>query len=133
MAPPAVACIDFDGSEDDGFSEAPVVADVSDNVSVLAEVTDLALPRLREDMKRSMPADLIGNYAISMGAKSKSRYLHLLGACHRVPGLHYADFEIFDERPGEDCYHVHCQQCWKSCEEKKEDSESDSSSSSGCE
>jgi hypothetical protein len=122
---------DSGDADDDGFGEATGVIDISDDQAVLAEVTDLSLPRLREDMRRSLPSEYMGEYAISLGAKSKNRCLHLLGACHRVPGLHYADYELYDERPDGDRYHNHCKQCWKTGDDQKDASESESSSSSG--
>ena len=60
----------------------------------------------------SVPPELVGKHVVSIGKKSGFRCLHLLGACHRVPGLHYADFQVFDTRPGEHEYQDHCKQCW---------------------
>ena len=61
----------------------------------------------------TLPADLLGQFSVSIGAKSNFRRLHLLGACFRVPGIHYADFELFPERPAADQYNDYCRQCWK--------------------
>ena len=61
----------------------------------------------------TLPADLIGQFSVSIGAKSNFRRLHLLGSCFRVPGLHYSDFEIFSERPAADKYNDFCRQCWR--------------------
>ena len=82
-----------------------------------------------------LPAEFVGQYAVSISGKSKHRCLHLLGGCHRSPGLHYEDFELFDSRPEDSLYHKVCGQCWKT--EPKGDAgdesgtESDSSSASG--
>ena len=46
-------------------------------------------------------------------ANSGHRKLHLLGACARVPGLHYHNFEYLGtELPPQDLYHSVCQHCW---------------------
>ena len=41
------------------------------------------------------------------------RRLHYLGACYRVPGLHYLQFEILGpDLPDVAAYHDFCHQCW---------------------
>ena len=83
----------------------------------------------------SVPAELHGKYAVSITRKSGHRCLHLLGACHRSPRVHYADFEIYDIRPPGTVYHDFCRQCWKSLSAKtgEADASSCSSSESGTE
>ena len=78
----------------------------------------------------SLPAELRGKYAVSIGKKSRHRCLHLLGGCHRVPGLHYQDFEVFDTRPTEDQYHGVCGQCWRRDKDAAADAEDDTGSTS---
>ena len=117
-----ISGVDF---EDDGFG--PV--EEKENVEVVTEPENLSLPKVREDMRKSLPAEYLGKFAVSISAKATRRCLHLLGACHRIPGLHYLDFQVYDERPSEGEYHVHCMQCWKKDPEAEEESESEGSSS----
>ena len=81
----------------------------------------------------TVPAELHGKYAISISRKSGYRRPHLLGACHRSPGLPYADYELYDLRSSGDTYHDHRRQCWKAPTVKTEEADSSSSSSSGFE
>ena len=66
------------------------------------------------DTSRSgrLPPDVTG-FVVSISAKTQFRRLHLLGACHRVPGLDYKDFEMLgDSPPDPSLYDAHCAQCW---------------------
>ncbi len=52
-------------------------------------------------------------YVVSITAKTRFRRLHFLGACCRIPGIHYMDYELYGStKPGEYDYHDHCRQCW---------------------
>ena len=64
----------------------------------------------------NLPAHLLGRYSVSIGRKSGHRCLHLLGSCHRVPELHYQDYEILEQRPDASAYHAICQQCFPASE-----------------
>ena len=74
---------------DDGFGEvtakegdlAPTVETVIENgededLDVIKE--EFSLPAVRESMRKSLPPDLLGKFAISVGIKSERRCLHLL-------------------------------------------------------
>ena len=51
------------------------------------------------DIKGMLP-DGVAGYVVSVSRKQGFRRLHLLGACQRVPGLSYRDFEEYGlERP----------------------------------
>ena len=53
-------------------------------------------------------------YVISISTKHRVRRLHYLGKCHRVPKVHYQEFEFLGmERPSEDAYDDYCRQCWR--------------------
>ena len=44
---------------------------------------------------------------------TRFRRLHLLGACPRVPGVDYLDYEEWGwTRPSTGQYHDYCHQCW---------------------
>ena len=58
------------------------------------------------------PSGVTG-YAVSISGCQRIRRLHFMGACFRVPGLDYLDFEILgDSIPNSDLYDVYCGQCW---------------------
>jgi hypothetical protein len=53
-------------------------------------------------------------YIISISAKKRVRRLHLMGACHRIPGLDYVDYEVAgDQCPSSDKYDDYCRHCWR--------------------
>ena len=78
----------------------------------------------------SLPRELLGQYSVSIGAKSGHRCLHLLGACHRVPELHYHDYILYEDRPASSEYHEYCRQCWPQTAVSPGDGEASSSGSS---
>ncbi len=48
-----------------------------------------------------------------MVGKRRTRRLHYLGACHRVPGIDYLDYEeLGPHLPSEDAYVLVCKNCW---------------------
>ncbi len=48
-----------------------------------------------------------------MVGRQRTRRLHYLGACHRVPGLDYLDYEeLGPNMPDEDSYDLVCRSCW---------------------
>ncbi len=52
-------------------------------------------------------------YVVSITAKTRFRRLHYLGACCRVPGIHYIDYELYgNTKPAVQDYDDHCRQCW---------------------
>ncbi len=58
--------------------------------------------------------DLPQGYIISISAKKGVRRLHLMGACHRLPGLDYVDYEVVgDKCPSSDKYDDYCRNCWR--------------------
>ena len=57
-------------------------------------------------------------YVICITNKTSTRRLHLLGACWRIPGISYRQFELMgEEMPDPQQYNAICGDCWK----KKED------------
>ena len=52
-------------------------------------------------------------YVVSISGKKKLRRLHFRGACHRIPGSDYLDFEDYGHKqPKETHYDDYCHQCW---------------------
>ena len=50
----------------------------------------------------------------------------MLGACHRVPGIDYRNFEqLGDELPPPSEYNDYCKQCWKGQAAPDDDVDSD--------
>ena len=118
--------------EDDSLSmpeKAAVVYDIEEEVPRPNWEPD---PSPRYD--GTLPRELLGQYSISIGVKSKHRCLHILGGCHRVPELHYSQYEICAERPDDTAYDDFCKQCWpEKCAGADSDSEDGSQSSSSSE
>ncbi len=55
----------------------------------------------------------------------------MIGACHRIPGVHYLEFEEFgDDMPGPHQYDTYCRSCWGN-EQQDEEAELESDSDGG--
>ena len=66
--------------------------------------------------KKLLPRDVVG-YVVSISKKTRFRRLHHLGSCHRVPGVHYHEFEQLGvSQPTETCYDDVCQNCMDTLE-----------------
>ncbi len=60
-----------------------------------------------------LPAGVHG-YVVSIGRKSGFRRLHLIGRCHRIPGIDYTLFEeLGAQMPPPARYDGVCGQCWR--------------------
>ncbi len=60
-----------------------------------------------------LPAGIHG-YVVSIGRKSGYRRLHLIGRCHRIPGIDYTLFEeLGPQMPPPAQYDGVCGQCWR--------------------
>lgn len=69
------------------------------------------LSRVEEPLSRPMPG--LGQYVVSIRAGSRRTRLHLVGACHRIPGRDYRDYEALgDQLPPASAYSDYCLQCW---------------------
>ena len=54
-----------------------------------------------------------GSYVISTVGRSHRKTLHRVGECHRVPGIHFNNFEVIgDDPPDPDLYHHACMICF---------------------
>ena len=57
---------------------------------------------------------LRGQFVISVLGRSKTRTLHKVGECYRIPGVHYLSFEACGEDlPEADRYHRACKVCFR--------------------
>lgn len=95
-----------------------------------------------EDVGEVKPKDLIsrGTFVLSIIGRCRRKTLHRVGECHRVPGVHYADFEVVgNDPPSADRFHQSCKICFprgvatapeSSGDEEPEDGEVSSSDSS---
>jgi hypothetical protein len=55
----------------------------------------------------------LGQYVVSIRSGSRRTRLHLVGACHRIPGRDYQEFEVLGEQlPPASAYADFCRQCW---------------------
>lgn len=70
------------------------------------------LPEVDEVVEPLQPPGL-GDFVVCIRRSSKRRTLHLVGACHRRPGVNYDDYKNHgSERPAAAHYTVVCKQCW---------------------
>ena len=95
-----------------------------------------------EEAQEVKPRDMVsrGTFVLSIIGRCKRRTLHRVGECHRIPGVHYAEFEVAgNEPPTKDRFHHSCKICFprgvetapeSSGEEEPEDGEVSSSDSS---
>ena len=95
-----------------------------------------------EEAQEVKPRDMVsrGTFVLSIIGRCKRRTLHRVGECHRIPGVHYAEFEVVgNEPPTKDRFHHSCKICFprgvetapeSSGEEEPEDGEVSSSDSS---
>ncbi len=53
-------------------------------------------------------------YVIAISRRRKTRCLHKIGLCYRIPGRHYVSYEEYGgTRPGNDTYDDFCKDCWR--------------------
>ena len=79
------------------------------------EVVPVGLPDSESELEE-VNGELVpsGFYVISKVGKASRRTLHKMGECYRVPGVHYADFEVIGSDPPEpERYHQVCKACFQ--------------------
>jgi hypothetical protein len=77
---------------------------IEDNIDDGAAATEVAEPT-------KIPG--LGDFVVCIRRSSKRRTLHLVGACHRRPGVSYDEYKGYgSERPASSHYTVVCKQCW---------------------
>ncbi len=83
-----------------------------------AAPADVPEPPAEKRSRRQQPEDKTvpiqeRGYVVSLSTKTGFRRLHFAGACHRVPGVHYAAFEWLGAvLPTLDQYDDYCAKCW---------------------
>ncbi len=87
-------------------------ADGGTSVEVDAGPPAAKKTRLQPSELKAVPLEERG-YVVSISAKTGFRRLHYAGACHRVPGVHYAVFEWLGQvLPDSGAYDDYCAKCW---------------------
>ena len=87
------------------------------------------------DDEKNDTAKLRGQFVCSIVGRSKTRTLHKVGECHRLPSVHYHEYEVLGfEVPKPEKYHKACSICFPDKErlislEEQESSSEDVSSS----
>ena len=96
VAPPSETC-----------GEGELEGRLEEEVPVLcAETSRLTAPQLPL-------VNAMGQYVVSIQGKSGFRRLHLVGACFRVPGVDYLQYELLGQNlPATSTYHASCRNCW---------------------
>ena len=66
-----------------------------------------------DDKKESRPDARLGQFVISTVGRSSRRTLHRVGECHRIPGVHFHNYELLgDEPPSSSEFHHACLICF---------------------
>ena len=103
--------------------KAPMSTDPTITTPISA-ANAVALPmqgQLREEheeiswaVKFGAPNGVLSGYVIMISGKKQPRRLHLFGACYRLPGVDYIDFEDRGQTlPSVHEYDDYCHQCWR--------------------
>lgn len=81
----------------------------------LPEVSVAGIPDSDTDVEEINPEVIPNGYfVVSKVGKTGRKTLHKKGECYRVPGVHYADFEIIGPGPPEpERYHQACKACFE--------------------
>ena len=100
----------LEASSSDEASEATVGGSPDGLVNASVAVADASAEKDSED--EAEPAE--GDYVVSISNKKGFRRLHLVGACHRRPGVHYAIWVLLGrEMPDSSVYDESCKDCWR--------------------
>lgn len=92
----------FGVKESRAVASSPSVRSPSPLLSPTEPAPDLQPDQLAEDMIEDANAMEIGRgaFVLSVVGRSKKRTLHQVGACYRIPGVHYKEFVVVgDTRP----------------------------------
>lgn len=92
----------FGVKESRAVASSPSVRSPSPLLSPTEPAPDLQPDQLAEDMIEDTNAMEIGRgaFVLSVVGRSKKRTLHQVGACYRIPGVHYKEFVVVgDTRP----------------------------------
>eukprot|EP00435_Cladocopium_sp_Y103_P069397 s861_g33.t1 len=84
------------------FHEVPSLED---------EDAELEGDGFEEPLAKAVPAH--GTYVLSVVGRCRSKTLHRIGECHRIPGVHYSEFEVVGDNPPEaSTFHQSCKICF---------------------
>eukprot|EP00971_Amphidinium_carterae_P236388 4691285-Amphidinium_carterae.1 len=93
-----------------------------DTPSARSHAVNHSPPANNLDLEADVPVDTggdaecsadLGTYYVSIQPRTGFRRLHVVGGCHRKPGVHVMSFEAYgDELPDAAAYHDYCRNCW---------------------
>ncbi len=82
--------------------------------SIVRDSSNVPKPAMELDWTTAEPHEVPEGYVISISAKKRLRRLHLMGACHMLPGLDYTNYVVVgDKCPSNDQYDDYCRHCWR--------------------
>ena len=85
------------------------------------EEEERVLPPRRLCASALLSGGAAGCYVVSITGHKRLRRLHFVGACFRVPGIHFCEYEVLgSEAPSPDLYDAICKDCWNDEEEAGE-------------
>lgn len=109
--PPARS--DDSGDEDLGGSSLPEEEEVATPLGNEEASSSSVRGNVQDDSDEEVEVPA-GTWVISLSGSGKGRTLHKVGACFRIPGIHYALFETFEEEQVQSAsFSKMCRDCFK--------------------
>ncbi len=106
--------LDRSTAEPQEGSEGHIALNESATGSIAVDSSNDPKPATELDWSTAEPHEVPEGYVISISAKKRLRRLHLMGACHMLPGLDYSNYIVVgDKCPGNDQYDDYCRHCWR--------------------
>ena len=108
-----LAPMSFADSERQGLADKSLHQEVSASTAEVLEdtVADESLVEQVTSRLESLepPVLSLGTFVVSISMRIDFRRLHVTGACPRVPGVHYAKFEVLGtSEPSVHSFHARC-------------------------
>ena len=90
--------------------DASVIADPREEIVLDDVLVSQTSSKLETHESLDLP---LGTYVVSVSSRSEFRRLHVTGGCPRVPGQHYANFEVLGtSEPSVHSFHARCLHCF---------------------
>ncbi len=105
-------------------SKPPAPSTTADSATgpIMGGSSNDPIPAPELDWTTAEPHEVPEGYIISISAKKRLRRLHLMGACHRLPGIDYTNYIVVgDKCPGSDQYDDYCRHCWRGDAQPKDE------------
>ena len=100
----------------DPWEEKEPAGEEAEEIAAELERSDSADESITEEeqMNEEKPRLVTqGSYVVSTVGRSNRKTLHRVGECHRVPGIHFSNFEVIGDNPPEpELYHHACMICF---------------------